>query len=104
MNYHEIIKAEFLRRSMSDPFYSLRDFAKDLGLLPSHMSYVLKGERGISKDNALRVAFSLGLITFAARRFCFLVSAQSARSKVERNLAKQGLKRKWLREAKTLKR
>jgi len=98
-DYREIIKTEFISRRSKDPFYSLRSFAKDLDLLPSHLSYIIRGKRGLSKDNALQVAYNLGLKTFAAQKFKFLVSAQSGRSIVERNLAKQGLKKKFIRGA-----
>jgi hypothetical protein len=100
MDYRDLVKAEFLRRKASDPFYCLRRFAKDLSLEPMHVSYLLKHKRGLSKNNALHVASVLGLKGFAAQRFCFLVSAQSGRSKVERGLAKMGLQKKWIQEAK----
>jgi uncharacterized protein (TIGR02147 family) len=99
MDYRAIVKAEFLKRRNENPFYSLRTFAKELGIAPSHLSYLIRGERGLSKDNALQVARALGLKTFAAQKFKFLVSAQSGRSKVERNIAKQGLKKKFIKEA-----
>ena len=61
MDYREIIKIEFLKRRNEDPFYSLRAFSKALGIAPSHLSYLLRGERGLSKDNAIQVAYGLGL-------------------------------------------
>lgn len=99
MDYRDIVKAEFFRRRSIDPFYSLRSFAKDLNLEPMHLSYLLKHKRGLSKDNAMYVALELGLTGFAARRFCFMVSAQSGRSRAERNLAKMGLEKKWIKKA-----
>jgi plasmid maintenance system antidote protein VapI len=99
MDYRDLIKAEFLKRRNADSFYSLRNFAKDLELKPSHLSYILRKEKGLSKDNAVRIARVLGLKTFEVQRFCFLVSAQSGRGYIERNLAKQGLNRKWIKEA-----
>lgn len=99
MDYRLVVKTEFLKRRSANPFYSLRTFAKELGIAPSHLSYLIRGERGLSKDNALQVARGLGLKTFSAQKFRFLVSAQSGRSKVERSLAKQGLRKKWIKEA-----
>jgi plasmid maintenance system antidote protein VapI len=55
VDYREIIKAEFLKRRSENPFYSLRKFSKELGIAPSHLSYLIRGERGLSKDNALQV-------------------------------------------------
>jgi uncharacterized protein (TIGR02147 family) len=99
MDYRDLIKAEFARRRGLNSFYSLRTFAKDLGLTPMHLSYLFRGKRGLSKLNALAVAKGIGLRTFAAKRFCLMVSAQSGRSKVERNVAKQGFKKKFIQEA-----
>jgi len=41
MDYREIIKEEFFKRRSEDPFYSLRTFAKELGIALSHLSYQL---------------------------------------------------------------
>ena len=99
MDYRELIKAEFHRRRISDPFYSLRTFAKDLGLSPIYVSYLLRFKRGLSKHNALPVAHAMGLNGSVARRFCLLVNAQSARTAAQRNVAKQGLQKKFIKEA-----
>ena len=99
MDYRDLIRAEFLKRRTKEPFYSLRQFAKELELSPMHLSYLLRGKRGLSKKNARRVAYRIGLITFAAQRFMFLASAQSGRSKGERHSARSGLQRKWIAEA-----
>lgn len=98
MDYRDIIKAEFAERRAVQPFYSLRSFAKDLGLKHSHLSNLFRGKRGLSKNNALPIARALGLKTFAARRFELLVSAQSGRTKIERNLAKLGLQKKFIKD------
>ncbi len=96
MDYRDLIKAEFLRRRELDPFYSLRTFSKDIGLKPMHVSYLFKHQRGLSKESARQVATAIGLKGFPAKRFQILASAQSGRSKVERNLAKNALKRKFI--------
>ncbi len=93
MDYREILKAEFNQRRKTDPFYSLRSFAKDLDVTHQHLSLILKGKRGLSKLKAEFIATHLGFKTHAIRRFGFLVASQSGRSIVERNLAIQGLKR-----------
>lgn len=54
MDYRELIAAEFERRQSKNPKYSLRGFAKELGLTPMHLLYVMRGERGISKKLAPR--------------------------------------------------
>lgn len=96
MNYHQIIRSEFERRRKKDLFYSLRQFARDLDLTPMHLSYLLRGERGLSKHKALQVAYRLGIKGYMARSFQYLVVSQSGRSKSQRQLAKQALQRKWM--------
>ncbi|MEK6629022.1 MAG: helix-turn-helix domain-containing protein [Bdellovibrionota bacterium] len=103
INYREIINAEFVKRRKSTSFYSLRKFAVDLGLKPMHLSYILRGKRGLSKDNALQVASALGLKSFELQSFRFLVSAQSGRSMLERSLAKQWLKNNSMKNKNTKK-
>lgn len=102
MDYRDIIKAEFARRLKLKVFYSLRAFAKDLRIKPIHLSYLMSGKRGLSKKNALMVAAALGLKASEREYFRFLVSAQSGRSKAERALASQGLKRKSLQSIREL--
>jgi hypothetical protein len=99
IDYRDLIRREFQNRKDANPKYSLRQYARDLGLLPMHLSYVLKNQRGLSKENALRIAYVLGFKTYGAQRFHFLVSAKSGRSKMERYLARHGLQKKLILKA-----
>ncbi|WP_409479949.1 hypothetical protein [Pseudobdellovibrio sp. HCB154] len=93
IRYIEILKAEFVHRRSKNIFYSLRNFAKDLELNPMHLSNILNNKRGLSRRKAEIVAGKLRHLNFSERRrFLLLVSATSARSRFERNLAKMGLK------------
>jgi uncharacterized protein (TIGR02147 family) len=94
IDYREILKAAFIKKRETEPFYSLRDFAKNLKLAPSYVSYLFSGKRGLSKKNVVRVARAIELTPNEVERFRFLVASQSGRSKGERNSAKQGLMRK----------
>jgi len=91
-NYHEVIFKEYLRRRSINEKYNQKEFAADLGIGYELLVKVLKGEKGLSKVNAYIVGRRLGLSLNDAKEFRFLVSAQSGRSKNERNLAKQWLK------------
>ena len=91
-NYREILKREFLHRRSKQTNYSLRKYADDLGLKPNHLSYILRDKRGLSKSKSIRVCGGLKLPHNRARKFLFLVSAESGRSLAEKNLAKQWLK------------
>lgn len=92
--YLEIIREEFLKRRSANITYTLRQFADDIGIKERHLGKILSGEKGLSKDNAYIVGRRLGLGLREAKEFRFLVSAESGRSRFERNLAKQWLKKK----------
>lgn len=91
--YIQILKQEFQHRRGSNHVYSLRDFAKDINLNYSHLSYVLNAQRGLSRKKAEFVARKLSHLNFAQRQeFLLIVSSISARSRFARNLARMGLR------------
>jgi uncharacterized protein (TIGR02147 family) len=55
------IRSELLERKNKNPLYSLRAFARDLGLSPSHLSRMLSGERLLSPRQINKVADELKL-------------------------------------------
>lgn len=92
-HYIQILKKEFLQRRQTNHTYSMRTFAKDLDLNYSHLSYILNGDRGLSRKKAEVVARKLSHLNFSQRQeFLLLVSSVSARSRFARNLARMGLK------------
>jgi hypothetical protein len=99
-DYREVLVGELRRRQTLCPHYSVRDFAKDIGLSPAHMSRVLNKKRGLSKTSAIKVVAALGLNSYKGSRFVFHVQALSARRLGMRFLARQGLKRPKIYEAK----
>lgn len=90
-SYIEIIREEFLKRRSENITYTLRQFANDLGIKERHLGKIMTGEKGLSKVNAFAIGGRLGLGPRGAKEFRFLVSAESGRSRYERNLAKQWL-------------
>jgi plasmid maintenance system antidote protein VapI len=92
--YLEIIREVFLERRAANITYTLRQFANDLGIKERHLSKILAGDKGLSKQNAFIVGRRLGLGLREAKEFRFLVSAESGRSRYERNLASQWLQKK----------
>src|SRR5687768_7986409 len=52
---------ELERRQKINPRYSLRAFAKHMGLSPGELSEILKGKRKLSIKSAVRVSKALGL-------------------------------------------
>lgn len=91
--YIKILHKEFLTRKEQDIYYSLRQFARDLEVDFSHLGYVLRNERGFSRRKAELISRKLTHLNYPDRKnFIRLVSAASARSRFEKNLAKMGLK------------
>lgn len=92
LKYISILQNEFKLRRQTNLFYSLRDFATDLMLDPIHLSRILRNKKGLSRKKAEVIARKLNLPFSERKKFLMLVSAASARSEFERNLAKYGLK------------
>jgi len=65
---------ELKQRQVGNPRYSLRAFAQTLGLSPAHVSKVLRGEKRLSLDAAVKVATRLRYSENETRQFCELVS------------------------------
>ncbi len=100
MDYRDLINKEFQRRKELNPKYSLRQFARDLHLRPSHVSDLLKYKKGLSTKNADITARRLGYVGNSVRYFRFLVVAISGRARWEINSAKRALLDPHIAEAK----
>jgi uncharacterized protein (TIGR02147 family) len=90
-NYRELLKFEFETRHRQNAAYSLRAFARDLGLSPSRLSEILQGKQGLSPTRAREVGRRLGFKEEKLDWFCKLVQAQSARSSTVREFATTSL-------------
>jgi len=75
------LKEEFQKRVDRNARYSLRAFARQLGMSPGELSEVMRGKRGLSLKSSLKIAESIGLNATETRHLVFL--AQKDRS--ERN-------------------
>lgn len=64
-----IINAEFKARSQRNPRYSLRAFARSLGISHTILSLVLSGKRPLSRQTATRIAERLELPSAQAQAF-----------------------------------
>lgn len=91
-DYRELLRRELHMRQELNAKFSLRDFAKQLGLSASHLCEVLKGKKGISRLKARKITVVLGFGTYSRQCFEHLVSSQSGRSKSEKNLSSIVLK------------
>jgi transcriptional regulator with XRE-family HTH domain len=73
MNTHEtvriILQKELARRCETNPRYSLRAFAKALGISHPLLSLVLSGKRRLSKKSAVKIAEKLPLLPYERQFF-----------------------------------
>lgn len=92
LGYVSLLEKYFELRKRRNPRYSLRKYAKDLELTPMHLSYILRGQRGLSRKKAEVIAKVLRLSYADRKKFLQIVSALSARAARERNLAQLGLR------------
>jgi uncharacterized protein (TIGR02147 family) len=91
-DYRHVLRAELESRLSRNPVYSLRAFARDLGISCSRLSEVLSGRYGLSREASLGIAARLGLSPTEQQFFGDLVESRHARSRVKRELAKARLK------------
>ena len=89
--YKGILKQALVERSRANPGYSLRAFARDLGLAPSTLSEVLNGRKGLSPRKSDRVAKGLRLPEWQSSYFRDLVARSHARSLSEKKEASERL-------------
>ncbi len=70
----------------------MRAFARDIGITPQHLHYILKGQSGISYEKVLKIVGSFNLNKQAQKKFLLTVSGSHDRSAVTRQLATEKLK------------
>src|SRR3954468_13014795 len=72
------LSEELARRMKSNPRYSQRAFARQLGLSAGELSEILRGKRSLSLRSALRVASSLGLSPSETRHLITLAQLEKS--------------------------
>lgn len=77
-SYGSILREELARRMQSNPRYSQRAFARDLGLSPGELSELMRGVRKLSLRSVLRIAQSLGLNETETKHLGYLVQLERA--------------------------
>ncbi len=88
-SYHDILKEELEKRRQINGSYSLRAFARDIGLPASRLSQVLNNKQGLSIECAESIAQILRLDEKKKKWFCHSVGSLHARSFRERNKFKE---------------
>ena len=92
-DYKTYMRDELERRTQANRSYSLRAFARDLGISPALLSGLLNQKRGISVDMAIQISEALGLNWNDTGYFCDLVKSQHSRNKDAREMATTRAKR-----------
>ena len=91
--YRQIIETEFSRRAQRNPNYSLRAFARDLGLSPGRLSLILNRKSGLSPTGASKLSRNLGLSEPEQELFQCAVAADHGRSPQIRENARRTLEK-----------
>jgi uncharacterized protein (TIGR02147 family) len=91
--HQKILSEDLEKRCEKNPSYSLRAFARDLNLSPSHLSGVLAGRYGLSREGASDIAKRLSLSKYETDLFIQSVESRHARSKAMREQATKQLAR-----------
>lgn len=86
-DYRNYLKREFSVRQKRNPSYSLRAYARDIGMQPSKLSEAMRGVCGLSGNSALKIARKLDLSEKETELFVALVEKEHARSRNGRNNA-----------------
>ena len=69
MQREHILKTEYLKRKEKNPRYSLRSYARDLGVSHTLVSRVFSGTRNISVKQAMKIALALQLSSKGTQQF-----------------------------------
>jgi uncharacterized protein (TIGR02147 family) len=91
----EFLESEFLRRMRKNPSYSLRAFARDLGVSSSRVSEVFSSKRGISQQTLARIVDRLQIKKSHQFILQDLFLLQSTKSSSIKENALQRLKEFW---------
>ncbi len=91
-DYQSVLKGEFEIRKKSNSAYSVRAFARDLGVSPSKLVEILKNNAAISTSLAARIVKNLSFTVSEKEYYMNLVQAKYDRSLKTRKKAKTFLK------------
>lgn len=98
MSYHDLLNQEFERRKQMNSAYSLRAFARDLGLSAPRLSQVLNRKQGLSVEAAQNLLPKLKLSEDEKNWFCDSVGSLHSRSNKERTNFKERVKQHQSKE------
>ncbi|MEK6555873.1 MAG: TIGR02147 family protein, partial [Bdellovibrionota bacterium] len=91
LDFRHFIKQVYSQRCEKNPKYSMRSFAKDLGLSPQMLNSIFNRGSGLSRSRALEVAKNLNLSESDEELFLTLIEASHQRSSMGRKAAREKL-------------
>jgi len=91
--YRQLLKDIFFQRRIRNPSYSLRSFARDIGVAPSNLSLVLRSKKGISGRTARSISERLPLSPVERQLFNFFVEKEHSKNSVVRKNAELEISR-----------
>lgn len=91
MDWVEFLHCELRERAQKNPRYSLRAFARDLGLSPSRLSELMRKQGNLSEVSAQAILRALSAEPSKAQHFALLYQSQLAKSELERAQAERQL-------------
>ena len=83
-HYREVLSNELENRQRVNSNYSLRAFAKSLGINPTTLSMVLQGKRSLSAESAHKICDALGMDPLDAKIFQAMVWSLDGKSQAIR--------------------
>jgi uncharacterized protein (TIGR02147 family) len=86
-----LLKEKLEERCQRNSNYSLRAFARDLGVAAPRVSRWLKGEEGLSENSARQISSRLNFNRLETESFVLAMQAQFARSAKDRKIASEKL-------------
>lgn len=91
MRIKDYLVDEFNRRLTKNESYSLRAFARDLGMSPQKLHLVINGKSGLSSTAARSLVEKLKISEQEKEKFILYVDSRHHRSKVARQIATEKL-------------
>jgi uncharacterized protein (TIGR02147 family) len=92
-DYRAILRDEYSARRARNPSYSLRAFARDIGIASSRVSDCLLKRQGLSVRVASQISRRLKFNPARTELFCTLVEAEHGRSEASRAAARLRLRK-----------
>ncbi|MFS4459736.1 DUF4423 domain-containing protein [Bdellovibrio sp. HCB2-146] len=103
-DYRRYLNEVFELRIAKNPNYSLRAFARDLGIGASTLSEVLQGKYGLSTRKSRDVSSRLRLSDVHQQHFCDLITVQHSHNQSERERARIAIEKRLTQKMQELSR